>query len=141
MIGGSGANYFDCGPSGNGVILDFNPAKGDTKSPNCRYVITTYQNNIFGPGIPDNITGILGLLGQSGQNLNANGLLGLLLGQNASLAGAAGIPGSASGQNLNANQPNNASLTGAAGIPGSASGQNLNANQPNNASLTGAAPR
>ncbi|MGC2571373.1 MAG: hypothetical protein WA364_07670, partial [Candidatus Nitrosopolaris sp.] len=50
MIGGSGANYFDCGSNGNGIILDFNPAKGDTKSPDCRYVITTYQNNIFGPG-------------------------------------------------------------------------------------------
>jgi hypothetical protein len=25
LIGGRGANYFDCGP--NGIILDFNPAK------------------------------------------------------------------------------------------------------------------
>src|SRR5215469_12629386 len=119
MIGGSGANYFDCGPSGNGVILDFNPAKGDTKSPDCRYVITTYQNNIFGSGIPDNITGILGLFTQSGQNSNANELLP---GQN--------LTGLLSSQNLNANQPNNASLTGLS------SGHNLNANQPNNASLT-----
>ena len=46
MIGGSGANYFDCGPNGNGV-LDLNPAKGDTKSSDCKYVITTYSNNIF----------------------------------------------------------------------------------------------
>jgi hypothetical protein len=52
MIGGSGANYFDCGPSGNGVILDFNPAKGDTKASNCKFVITSYSNNIFGgPGL------------------------------------------------------------------------------------------
>jgi len=42
MIGGSGANYFDCGPNGNGVILNFNPAKGDTKAPNCKFVITSY---------------------------------------------------------------------------------------------------
>jgi hypothetical protein len=40
MIGGRGANYFDCGLNGNGVILNFNPAKGDTKSPNCKFVIT-----------------------------------------------------------------------------------------------------
>jgi len=40
MIGGRGANYFDCGLNGNGVILNFNPAKGDTKSPDCKFVIT-----------------------------------------------------------------------------------------------------
>ena len=40
MIGGRGANYFDCGLNGNGLILNFNPAKGDTKSPNCKFVIT-----------------------------------------------------------------------------------------------------
>ncbi|MGB8936418.1 MAG: hypothetical protein WCC17_15085 [Candidatus Nitrosopolaris sp.] len=56
MIGGSGANYFDCGPNGNGVILDFNPAKGDAKSPNCKFVITSYSNNIFGPRLPDHGT-------------------------------------------------------------------------------------
>jgi hypothetical protein len=39
MIGGGGRNYFDCGQSGNGVILDFNPAY-DIKAPNCKYVIT-----------------------------------------------------------------------------------------------------
>jgi hypothetical protein len=116
MIGGSGANYFDCGPNGNGVILDFNPAKGDTKSPDCRYVITTYQNNIFGPGIPDNITGILGLLSQSGQNLNQNEV------NNSAAAGLL------SGQNSNANQPN------IAGLMGLLSGQNSNANQPNTSS-------
>ena len=48
MIGGSGANYFDCGPFGNGVILDFNPAKGDTKASNCKFVITGHSDNIFG---------------------------------------------------------------------------------------------
>ncbi|MGA9149697.1 MAG: hypothetical protein WBZ36_03885 [Candidatus Nitrosopolaris sp.] len=42
----------DSGPCGNGVILDFNPAKGDTKAPNCKFVITSYSNNIFGcPGL------------------------------------------------------------------------------------------
>jgi hypothetical protein len=40
MIGGRGANYFDCGLNGNGLILNFNPAKGDTKAPNCKFVIT-----------------------------------------------------------------------------------------------------
>ena len=40
MIGGRGANYFDCGLNGNALILNFNPAKGDTKSPNCKFVIT-----------------------------------------------------------------------------------------------------
>ena len=67
MIGGSGANYFDCGPNGNGVILDFNPAKGDTKAPNCKFVITSYSNNIFGGlGLP-NVFGGPGLI--PGQNL------------------------------------------------------------------------
>ena len=40
MIGGGGANYFDCGSGGNGVILDFNVKNGDTKAPNCKFVIT-----------------------------------------------------------------------------------------------------
>ncbi|MGB6628864.1 MAG: hypothetical protein WBE61_12100, partial [Nitrososphaeraceae archaeon] len=40
MIGGGGANYFDCGSSGNGVIIDFNAKNGDTKAPNCKFVIT-----------------------------------------------------------------------------------------------------
>jgi len=40
MIGGGGANYFDCGPNGNGVILDFNAKNGDTKAGNCKFVIT-----------------------------------------------------------------------------------------------------
>jgi hypothetical protein len=128
MIGGSGANYFDCGPNGNGVILDFNPAKGDTKAPNCKYVITTYNNNIFGPGIPDNITG--GLLLGSGSNPNIAGLTGSLSSQNSSAnqvnntAAASGLL-SPSGQNLNANQPNIARLMGLL-----SPGQNLNANQP-----------
>jgi len=39
MIGGGGTNYFDCGPNGNGVILDFNPKNGDTKAANCKYTI------------------------------------------------------------------------------------------------------
>jgi hypothetical protein len=120
MIGGSGANYFDCGPNGNGVILDFNPAKGDTKSPSCKYVITTYSNNIFGPGIPDNITGTRGSVSQSVQNSNESDLLGFLLGQNS-----------------NANQPNNAGLTGGAGIPGLLSGQGSDAKQPNIAGIPG----
>lgn len=41
MIGGGGTNYFDCGPNGNGVILDFNPKNGDTKAPNCKYTISS----------------------------------------------------------------------------------------------------
>jgi Ca2+-binding RTX toxin-like protein len=40
MIGGGGTNYFDCGPNGNGVILDFDPKNGDTKAPNCKFTIT-----------------------------------------------------------------------------------------------------
>jgi hypothetical protein len=49
---GSGAKYFDCGTNGNIVILDFNPAKGDTKASNCKFAITSYSNNIFGgPGL------------------------------------------------------------------------------------------
>ncbi len=73
MIGGSGANYFDCGANGNGVILDFNPAKGDTKASNCKFVITSYSNNIFGgPGLP-NIFGGPGLFpGQNLRDFNAN---------------------------------------------------------------------
>jgi hypothetical protein len=67
MIGGSGANYFGCGRNGQAVILDFNPAKGDTKAPNCKFVITSYSNNIFGgPGLP-NIFGAPGLF--PGRNL------------------------------------------------------------------------
>jgi hypothetical protein len=40
LIGGvgHGATYFDCGATGSGVILDFNPSIGDTKSSNCKYV-------------------------------------------------------------------------------------------------------
>ena len=40
MIGGRGANYFDCGLNGNAFMLNFNPDKGDTKAPNCKFVIT-----------------------------------------------------------------------------------------------------
>lgn len=40
LIGGGGSNYFDCGASGNGVILDFNAKNGDTKASNCKYAIT-----------------------------------------------------------------------------------------------------
>jgi hypothetical protein len=40
MIGGGGTNYFDCGPNGNAVILDFDPKNGDTKAPNCKYTIS-----------------------------------------------------------------------------------------------------
>jgi len=42
MMGGGGANYFDCGPNGNGVILDFNAKNGDTKAINCKFVITIH---------------------------------------------------------------------------------------------------
>jgi hypothetical protein len=47
LIGGRGANYFDCGLNGNGLILNFDPAKGDTKSPNCKFVITAHP---YSPG-------------------------------------------------------------------------------------------
>lgn len=39
LIGGPGANYFDCG-EGNDVLIDFNPAKGDTQANNCEVVLT-----------------------------------------------------------------------------------------------------
>lgn len=39
MVGGPGTNYFDCGTAGNGIIVNFNPAHGDTKATNCKYVI------------------------------------------------------------------------------------------------------
>ncbi len=52
MIGGGGANYFDCGLNGNGVILNFNPAKGDTKGPNCKFVITVHGGNYPGSTLP-----------------------------------------------------------------------------------------
>jgi len=62
----------------------------------------------------ESLTGIRGLFGQSGMNLNGNqpniaGLIGLL-----------------SGQNLNAKQLNNTGVTGGAGVPGLLSGQNWN---------------
>ena len=107
MIGGSGANYFDCGPNGNGVILDFNPAKGDTKAPNCKFVITSYSNNIFGgPGLP-NIFGGPGLFpGQNLTDFNANQAHNT----NTSTSAVTGGPGLLQGQNLrdfNANQAHN----------------------------------
>jgi Ca2+-binding RTX toxin-like protein len=42
LIGGvgHGATYFDCGATGNGIILDFNPSIGDTKSSDCKYVFS-----------------------------------------------------------------------------------------------------
>ena len=49
MIGGGGANYFDCGLNGAGVILDFNPAHGDTKASNCKFVITVNSNTNRNP--------------------------------------------------------------------------------------------
>src|SRR5215212_602969 len=41
MIGGGGTNYFDCGPNGNAIILDFDAKNGDTKAPNCKYTIAS----------------------------------------------------------------------------------------------------
>jgi len=52
MIGGRGANYFDCGLNGNGLILNFNPAKGDTKAPNCKFVITVGTGSYPGSTLP-----------------------------------------------------------------------------------------
>jgi Ca2+-binding RTX toxin-like protein len=47
LIGGTGADFFNCdsqtstgGSPSSAVILDFNPTEGDTKSTNCKYVIT-----------------------------------------------------------------------------------------------------
>ena len=51
MIGGRGANYFDCGLNGNALILNFSPAKGDTKAPNCKYAITVPGLTSY-PGSP-----------------------------------------------------------------------------------------
>jgi Ca2+-binding RTX toxin-like protein len=50
MVGGGGANFFDCGLNGNGVILDFNPANGDTKASNCKFVVTVHSNANNNPG-------------------------------------------------------------------------------------------
>jgi Ca2+-binding RTX toxin-like protein len=55
LIGGTGADTFNCGsqtstggsPS-SAIILDFNPAEGDTKSSNCKYVITQQE----APAVP-----------------------------------------------------------------------------------------
>ncbi len=47
MIGGPGRNYFDCGLSGNAVVLNYNPL--DTKSGNCKYIV--YQKTPF-PVLP-----------------------------------------------------------------------------------------
>ena len=52
MMGGRGANYFDCGLNGNGLILNFNPAKGDTKAPNCKFVITVHPGGYPGSTLP-----------------------------------------------------------------------------------------
>ena len=49
MIGGGGANYFDCGSGGNGVIIDFNAKNGDTKAPNCKFVITVNTGVLSSP--------------------------------------------------------------------------------------------
>jgi hypothetical protein len=73
MIGGSGANCFDCGRNGHAVILDFNPAKGDTKAPNCKFVITSYSNNIFGDlGLPNAFGGPGLFPGQNLRDFNTN---------------------------------------------------------------------
>ncbi len=50
IIGGGGANFFDCGLNGNGVILDFNPANDDTKASNCKFVVTVHSNANNNPG-------------------------------------------------------------------------------------------
>jgi hypothetical protein len=52
MMGGRGANYFDCGLNGNALILNFNPAKGDTKAPNCKFVITVGTGSYPGSTLP-----------------------------------------------------------------------------------------
>jgi hypothetical protein len=62
-----------CGPNGHGVILDFNPAKGDTKTSNCKFVITSYSNNIFdGPGLPNILGGPALFPGQNLRDFNTN---------------------------------------------------------------------
>ncbi|MGB6531967.1 MAG: hypothetical protein WBF33_27995 [Candidatus Nitrosopolaris sp.] len=97
MIGGSGANYFDCGPNDNRVILDFNPAKGDTNI----FVITVPYTNIFGPGLP-NIFGALGSFpGGNLRDFNAN--------QANSTGSLASFPGG-NLKDFNANQANSTVL-------------------------------
>lgn len=50
MVGRVGANFFDCGLNGNGVILDFNPANGDIKASNSKFVVTVHSNSNNNPG-------------------------------------------------------------------------------------------
>jgi hypothetical protein len=45
LIGGPGADYFDCG-DGQDVILDFNPAQGDTHADNCEVILNHNPNDI-----------------------------------------------------------------------------------------------
>lgn len=39
LIGGAGADYYDCG-DGYDVVVDFNPTKGDTTADNCEVILT-----------------------------------------------------------------------------------------------------
>jgi hypothetical protein len=53
MMGGGGdVNCFECGLNGNGVILDFNPANGDIKASNRKFVkiVHTTKTNNNNPG-------------------------------------------------------------------------------------------
>jgi hypothetical protein len=45
LIGGPSADYFDCG-DGYDIIVDFNPAKGDTKAENCEVALSQNTNHI-----------------------------------------------------------------------------------------------
>jgi hypothetical protein len=45
LIGGRGADYFDCG-DGLDTIIDFNPAKGDIQAGNCEVSLGHKANNI-----------------------------------------------------------------------------------------------
>ena len=48
LVGGSGANLFDCGTGGGAthpVVLDYNPAKGDSIAGNCKVVNTVSNVN------------------------------------------------------------------------------------------------
>jgi hypothetical protein len=45
LIGGPGADYFDCG-DGQDVVIDFNPAQGDTHADNCEVILNHNSHDI-----------------------------------------------------------------------------------------------
>jgi Ca2+-binding RTX toxin-like protein len=45
LTGGKGSDYFDCG-EGYDTVIDFDPARGDTKGDNCEVALTHNPNDI-----------------------------------------------------------------------------------------------